>query len=376
MSAPLKARLRAIVEALPSAKLLVLGDMVVDEYVFGQPVRVSREAPIPVLEFRSRRILPGGGANPATNACALGATVAVAGVIGGDAAGADLVHLLDTAGIQTDGLVIDPVRTTYKKTRIVAGDSQLFYQQVARIDHVDYGAVAGDVNDRFWRVLDVALPACDAVLISDYEWGVINPMILERCLPRARELGKLIAVDAHAALSRFRGITIATPNQPEAAEAVGYPIDGPGALERAGRALLAETGAEAVLITRGSDGIGLFARDSPTELLPAMPFGAVRDPTGAGDTVATVFALARVVGASYPEAALLANLAAGIVVSRLGVATCAPAELLAAIERWCSPTTGPATGETVPERHTLSHEGQGSSDTILTSAVPDAGRGE
>lgn len=333
-----KDRLLHTVDRLSMVRLLVLGDIVADEYIFGQPTRLSREAPIPVLEYRGRQIRPGGGTNPAMNARALGATVHVAGIIGNDEMGETLRSQLADVGIDPSGLVTVDGRRTYTKTRIVAGDTQVFHQQVARIDRVDYQPVGADVNDKLWAFLSDCLKDVDALLIADYEAGVINATILERCLPCARKLGTMICVDAHAELFRFRGVTVATPNQPEASLSVGYPINDAASLERAGRALVDTMDAEAVLITRGSDGMALFERDMPTSTMPSAVFGQMRDPTGAGDTVAAVFAMARIAAASYLDAALLANLAAGVVVSRLGVATCSPDDLREAIVTW-QPTT-------------------------------------
>lgn len=332
--AGMAARLCQVVERMPSARLIVLGDVVADEYVFGQPVRLSREAPIPVLEFRGRRVLPGAGTNAAANARNLGAHVSVAGVVGDDEMGRELRSRLEDAGIDVGGIAVDPRRATCVKTRIVAGDTQVFHQQVARIDRVDYRTIEDGVNQELWELLDARLPNVDALLIADYEAGVINPALLDKLLPRARGLGTLIAVDAHAALFRFRGVSVATPNQPEASLSVGFPIDDDASLERAGRELLAQMDAEAVLITRGSEGMALFERGGETTRVPSLVFRDVRDPTGAGDTVAAVFALARAVGATFREAAHLASLAAGVVIGKLGVATCSPDELYRAIELW------------------------------------------
>lgn len=330
----LAVRLRELVERLPGARMIVLGDVVADEYIFGEPVRLSREAPIPVLEFRGRQVRPGGGTNAAANARSLGARVSVVGVVGDDDMGRELRRSLEADGIDVGGIAVDPRRATCVKTRIVAGDTQVFHQQVARIDRVDYSAMEDGVNEELWHSLDARLPDADSLLIADYEAGVINPALLRTLLPRARERGILIAVDAHDALFRFRGISVATPNQPEAALAAGFPIDGAESLERAGRDLLARMEAEAVLITRGSDGIALFERGGATTHIPSLLFRDVRDPTGAGDTVAAAFALARAVGASFIEAAYLASLAAGVVIGKLAVATCNPSELREAIDLW------------------------------------------
>ncbi|MBV8087669.1 MAG: bifunctional hydroxymethylpyrimidine kinase/phosphomethylpyrimidine kinase [Chloroflexi bacterium] len=328
-----KQRLLGLLEGFAGKRLLVLGDMVADEYWFGQPTgRISREAPIPILRERSRETRPGGATNPGYNARTLGAEVCLAGVIGEDASGRALTETLSGAGIDVSGLVVDRNRPTYTKIRVVAGSTQEMPQQVARIDRFDDGQLDSAVTR---KVLDRAcelIPRVDAVLLSDYENGVISPEIVETCLPAARSHGKLVCVDSHGDLFRFKGATVATPNQPEAEATLHRQFGSLADLEAGGRELVRGMEAQGVLITRGSEGMSVFEASGVVHHLPVSNMFEVRDVSGAGDTVAATFTLALLAGASMLEAAQLGNIAAGLVVRRVGAATTTREELAAAIQ--------------------------------------------
>ncbi len=332
-------RLLAIVDKFAGKRALVLGDMVADEYIFGAPFRISREAPVLVLRRQGYSVAPGGALNPAVNARTLGAEVYLAGVIGADDPGQRLRAQLGALGVHMEGLLTEPGRPTSTKTRVLAGDSQLVQQQIVRIDQIDTSELEAETKQGIITYLRETIPLVDVVMISDYENGVINPDVLRAALPQAERQGKIVVADSHGDLARFQGVTALTPNQPEAEATLGWEItDGPS-LNRAGERLLEMTGADAVLITRGSQGMSLFTRYGEPFHLPASNRTEVADPTGAGDTVAATFTLALAATASAPEsgdiryrdAAILANLAAGLVVQRLGCATNTPAELAAAV---------------------------------------------
>lgn len=332
-------RLLAIVDKFAGKRALVLGDMVADEYIFGAPFRISREAPVLVLRRQGYSVAPGGALNPAVNARTLGAEVYLAGVSGADDPGQRLRAQLGALGVHMEGLLTEPGRPTSTKTRVLAGDSQLIQQQIVRIDQIDTSELEAETKQGIIAYLRETIPLVDAVMISDYENGVINPDVLRAALPQARHEGKIVVADSHGDLARFQGVTALTPNQPEAEATLGWEItDGPS-LNRAGERLLEMTGADAVLITRGSQGMSLFTRHGEPFHLPASNRTEVADPTGAGDTVAATFTLALTATAGEPEsgdtryrdAAILANLAAGLVVQRLGCATNTPAELAAAV---------------------------------------------
>lgn len=327
-----KRRLLELLNGFAGKKLLVLGDMVADEYWFGQPTgRISREAPIPILREQARQTKPGGATNLAYNACTLGAEVHLAGVIGDDISGRDLTATLSLARIDTSGLVVDPNRPTYTKIRVVAGSTQEMPQQVARIDRFDDGnldpAVTRTVIEHACRLI----PAVDALLLSDYENGVISADIVDACLPAAIGHGKLVCVDSHGDLYRFKGATVATPNQPEAEATLHRALDSLEELERGGLELVRELQAKAVLITRGSEGMSVFETSGEIHHLPAN-LTEVRDVTGAGDTVAATFTLALLAGATMFEAAQLGNIAAGLVVRKIGAATTTRGEIVETIQ--------------------------------------------
>jgi rfaE bifunctional protein kinase chain/domain len=332
-------RLLALVERLARQRVLVLGDMVADEYIFGAPFRISREAPVLVLRRQGYRVAPGGALNPAVNARTLGAEVYLAGVIGADDQGQRLRGQLHALGVRMDGLLTEPGRPTSTKTRVLAGDSQLVQQQIVRIDQIDNSELEAETKQGIISYITEMIPLVDAVMISDYENGVISPDVLQAALPLARQQSKIVVADSHGDLARFQGVTALTPNQPEAEASLGWEITDSASLNRAGARLLEMTEAEAVLITRGSQGMSLFTRGCEPFHVPASNHTEVADPTGAGDTVAATFTLALTATAGdadasttrYRDAAILANLAAGLVVQRLGCATNTPEELAAAI---------------------------------------------
>ncbi len=324
-------RLIGIVRCFAGQRVLVVGDMVADEYILGTPLRVSREAPVLILGQSDQFTVPGGATNPGVNARTLGAEVLLAGVIGDDGPGARLCARLAAYGVEMSGLVAEPGRPTSCNTRVVAGDRQLRQQQIVRIDVISAAELSDRCAHLILAYLAETLPSVDALILSDYENGVISPAIIEAVLPRARELGKVVVVDSHGDLTRFQGATALTPNQPEAEATLGQRISDQASLERAGRELVDRTHAQGVLITRGSEGMSLFERGEAPLHLPASNHTEVFDPTGAGDTVAATFTLALTAGASMADAALLSNIAAGLVVRRLGCATNTPEELIAAV---------------------------------------------
>lgn len=324
-------RLLCLVRAFAGKRILVVGDLVADEYIIGAPLRVSREAPVLILGQREHYTVPGGATNPGVNARTLGAEVFICGVIGDDASGARLRQRLAGYHIALDGVFCESGRPTTTKSRIFAGDSQLVRQQIVRVDVIDDSDLSDICKEQMLAYLNATIPTVDALILSDYETGVISPEIIKTAIPLARDAGKIITVDAHGDLGRFQGVTALTPNQPEAETTLGMRIHDRASLETAGQELLGRTHAGGLLITRGSEGMSLFERDQPPLHLPVFYHGEVADPTGAGDTVAATFTLALTAGATQAEAATLANIAAGLVIQRLGNATNTPEELMAAV---------------------------------------------
>lgn len=326
-------RAAAIARGWQGKRVLVLGDVVADEQVVGRPHSIARDAPVLVLQHLETRLLPGGATNVAANCAALGAHVELCGVVGADETGRRLVEALSAAGLGCDGLVVDEARPTTTKTRIYAGGAQqTVQQQVLRLDRVDRRPVRGEVSRRLAAYLEAAIPHVDALMISDYENGVIHPGVIQASLPLALRHDRLVAVDSHGDLTRFRGATVFTPNQPEAEATLDRTLDTREALDAGGAQLLRALGARAVLITRGQEGMALYQAGANPVHLPAPAIPAL-DPNGAGDTVAAAFTLALAAGATGLEAAHLSNAAAAVVVARVGTATATVEDVLAELER-------------------------------------------
>jgi D-glycero-beta-D-manno-heptose-7-phosphate kinase len=325
-------RLAHLVTNFVGKRVLVIGDMVADEYLIGNPARISREAPVLILELNEERIVPGGATNVAVNASTLKAEVLLAGVVGHDLPGQRLRQAIDVLGMHQEGLISDPQRPTSTKTRIMAGSAQVVRQHIVRVDRVDTSEVGEPSRSQIIAYIRQVLPSVDAVMLSDYENGMISPMIIECCLPLARQLKKVIVVDSHEKLFRFQGVTALTPNQPEAERTTGITVTNKETLNEVGRLLLAGSNAQSILLTRGGEGMSLFVAGEeplhlPVFLLNHHPIEIV-DTNGAGDTVAATFTLALTAGASFAEAAELANAAAALVVRRLGCASNTPQELM------------------------------------------------
>ncbi|EFH87139.1 bifunctional heptose 7-phosphate kinase/heptose 1-phosphate adenyltransferase [Ktedonobacter racemifer] len=324
------ARLKAVIAAFQGKRALIIGDMVADEYLIGRPTRIAREAPVLILDLYEERTILGGAANVAVNANALGAEVFLAGVVGDDIVGKRLRQAIEELGMHQEGVVTDNTRPTSTKTRVMAGSSQVVRQHIVRVDRVNKSDICEPSKSQLCDYIREALPSMDAVVLSDYDLGMISPEIIEICVPLARELNKVIVVDSHGSLSRFQGVTALTPNQPEAESALGMMIETLEDLNQAGARLLEECNAQSVLITRGSEGMSLFEFGKEPLHIPIYPLphaSEIVDTNGAGDTVAATFTLGLATGASKAEAAYLANAAAALVVRRLGCASNTPEEL-------------------------------------------------
>ena len=312
---------------------MVFGDLIADEFVYGRVARVSREAPVLILEYDSTEMLPGGAGNAAHNAAALGGKVTVAGLAGKDDAGRRMVSSLPT-NVSRSGLVRPDDYQTPVKTRILAGGIHSAKQQVVRIDRrID------PVTDRHRaaveRALRAAMRTADALLVSDYGSGLVSPRFVASLARDIRRSGRRIPIliDSRYALTRYTRLTACTPNESEVEQVLGLQIDDhPRVLERAGRSLLQRTRMDAVLVTRGSRGMALFEPGKPTVHIPIFGSDQIADVTGAGDTVMATMTLALSAGASFEEAARLANYAGGLVVMKRGTATVSPGELRRAIE--------------------------------------------
>jgi rfaE bifunctional protein kinase chain/domain len=340
-------RLKRLVARLRGKQIGVLGDLMLDRYLWGTASRLSPEAAVPVVDFVEQSECLGGAGNVAANLAALGADVETFGVIGSDEPGNALRKCLRAANIADKGVLADPKRVTTVKTRIIAR-----HQQVVRVDHERREPLRPETQGRLLRVLFASLRRLDALVLSDYDKGLITDSFADRVLSACHRLHVPVFVKPKTSrLYAYRGARAIVCNTKEAGFFVTRALGDEKSLEEAGRALLAHFGCSAVLITRGEKGMSLFEESSPRHLnIPATSFevtyarvgqpgidrGAtgrqVFDVTGAGDTVLSVLALAAAAGATLPDAATLANTAAGVVVGKLGTASVSPEELTHALE--------------------------------------------
>ena len=332
MSPADRERLLAAIRAFRGRRVLVLADLVADEFVYGRTDRVSREAPVLILRHAGAEVRLGGGANAVHNVRTLGGQPLPVGILGRDDHGRALRALLRARRIDTRHVVSQPGYPTPVKTRILAGGTHSTKQQLVRIDRLMSLAGRPAAARRVIALLRRFRGPVDGVLVSDYGFGLFTPAVVRAAIAFARRRRVPVTVDSRYALTRFRGMTAVTPNEPEVEAALGLTIGHDrGRLEAAGHTLLRRLGARAVLITRGSDGMALFERGRPTLHIPIYGSDEVADVTGAGDTVIAAFTLALAAGASPADAARLANCAGGVVVMKRGTATVSAAELRAAV---------------------------------------------
>jgi rfaE bifunctional protein kinase chain/domain len=334
----MKETLSKIISRLGQGRVLVIGDLVIDEMIYGATHRLSREAPVLILRHQRADIILGGGANAAHNVSKLNAKrTTIVGVSGKDYYCSLLMDALRRDGIDITGLIQDEERPTSTKTRISGIANHSVTQQIVRIDRESNAPISARIENRMLDTLSQLAPDFDAMLLSDYGLGVFTPAVIAHCEALAKKHGLIMSVDSQQDLSAFQGATVLTPNQPEAEKNVGYNLDTPENVLRAGKDLLAKTNADSVLITRGESGMTLFeSKGNPGEpkatSIPVFNHSEVFDVTGAGDTVVGTLTLALTAGASLLEASILGNLAASIVVKRFGAATTNPQELQAALD--------------------------------------------
>jgi len=322
------ARLKKVISEFGNARVLVIGDLILDEFLWGDVSRISPEAPVPVVWVRKESFMPGGASNVANNLRSLGANVHSVGVIGDDERGVILKSELEASGINTDGILIDASRPTTLKTRVVAG-----HQQVVRIDKEKIEPLSGKLVSRMTEYVSGVIDDIDAIIIEDYGKGVITPGLLEKIVTLAKRKKKIISVDPKEEHFRFyKGISVITPNNHEAAKAVGFPIKDDSSLKRAGAELLAKIGCKIALITLGENGMAVFEKNKPMVHIPTVA-QEVFDVSGAGDTVIASYTLSLASGGDSIEAAYISNFAAGIVVGKIGIAVVTPEELTDRIKR-------------------------------------------
>ncbi len=319
-------RATGLVDSFRKASVLVVGDVIMDHFIWGKVERISPEAPVPVVEVTRETVLLGGSANVVNNITALGGRCYLTGIVGRDRDGTLLLKMLRERGVELGGIVVDSRRPTTIKTRIIAHS-----QQVVRFDREKKSPISQRKIARILDYVEKTLKKVDVVVVSDYSKGLVTEELMEGLKELARQRQKPIVVDPKVEhFHYYHGVELVTPNNLEASRASGVEIRDEETLHQAGRILLDSLGSKAVLITRGEQGMSLFEKDRDTHI-PTVA-REVYDVSGAGDTVVGVMALALSAGADYREAAVLANMAAGIVVGKVGTAVVHPEELLDVIK--------------------------------------------
>lgn len=326
-----KKRLLEIVNAFQGKHVAVIGDMVADEFIYATSSRVSREAPVLIFKYDSRELVLGGAANAVNNVNSLGGRPIPVGVIGNDLIGKELAHVMKSKGIRTSGLIVENGRCTVTKTRVLAGVKHTTKQQVMRIDKEDENGIGKAVEKMVVKTLSSVLQNADAVIISDYGYGLFTPEV-RTCISRKTGNEKVVTVDSRYGMLGFKGVTAVTPNESEVEDALRIKLNDGKDLVKAGGELIKKLNSKGALITRGKDGMAVFEKGKKSVFIPVFGSDEAVDVTGAGDTVISAFTLALSAGAGFYEAARIANYAGGIVVMKSGTATVSKEELVLAIE--------------------------------------------
>lgn len=321
-------RLKSIVEKFSGKKILIIGDLILDEFIWGSVNRISPEAPVPVVWVENESFMPGGAANVANNVTTLGGKVYIAGIIGNDERGAILKSELEQKGVDVNGVFVDESRPTTLKTRVIA-----HRQQVVRIDKEKVEGIKSEMTSKMVSYIKSIMGDIDGLIIEDYGKGVVSPALLKPIISCARKKKKIISVDPKEAhFSYYKGVTVITPNNHEAANAVRFAIKDDESLKKAGEILLKKLNADIGLITLGEKGMAVFEHGKPFKKIPTVA-QEVFDVSGAGDTVISCYTLSLVSGADAVQAAYISNCAAGIVVGKVGISVVNQEELINRIKK-------------------------------------------
>ncbi len=313
-----------------SLRVAVLGDFIADEFIYGETSRISREAPVIVLDFQDSSLIPGGGGNAAMNAASLSSKVHAVGVVGDDSEGQELKNKMSSHNINVDKIILDNNTITPTKKRILAGGRNTTRQQVIRVDHEKIRILSKEMESQLIQSIEnLCKEGLDAVIVSDYGLGVVTENIRNYVEEISNQI--IVTVDSRWSCKDFKGVTAITPNEEEVEEAIGfYPND--KNIDKAGNKLLNITNSKAVLITRGKKGMSVFQNENPRIDVPIFGSDQVADVTGAGDTVISAFTLSLASGANIKESAEIASIAAGLVVMKMGTAVVGIDELNHALE--------------------------------------------
>ncbi|MEW6088990.1 MAG: D-glycero-beta-D-manno-heptose-7-phosphate kinase [bacterium] len=320
-------RLKEILNSFRGKKVLIFGDIMVDRYIWGTVSRISPEAPVPIVNITRESYTLGGATNVLNNIYALGGEVYLAGVIGNDDMGKTVFSEIKKMNIGVEGIIMDNDRPTTLKTRIIAHN-----QQVVRLDREKKDKVKDNIKNKIIKYLDNIIKKADIIVISDYAKGVVTPELIKYIINLAKNYGRNILVDPQVDhFHSYHGVTCLTPNHHEAGFAAGIPIVDEKTLDLAAKKLIKELNCKGILITQGEDGMSYFGNNGDYFHIPAMA-REVFDVTGAGDTVISAFSLALASGASMYESAYIGNLAAGIVIGKVGTAVTTIKEILHEVE--------------------------------------------
>ena len=329
-----KEKLITSIKKLSNAKVLVVGDLALDEMIYGDAERISREAPVLILQHTKTKHILGGASNAAHNVSTLNnGKVGVVGVAGDDYHSGFLFDTFKQANINCDGIVIDKNRKTIVKTRISGSITTSITQQIVRIDRQSKGPISTENEDKIIKKIENLLPDYDAVILSNYHIGTVTPRIIKFTTELANKLDKVIVVDAQRDLGSYKNVTSMTPNLPDTEKSVGFEISNEEDLKRAGDMLLSQTNAKSVLITCGADGMFVTEPNKKYQKIPVFNKSEVFDVTGAGDTVTAVYSLALASGIDPVYSAVIGNVAASIVVRQFGCATTTIDELLNTVKK-------------------------------------------
>ena len=327
-----KNKLADLVKNLGNAKILVVGDLALDEMVYGETERISREAPVLILQHTHTKFILGGASNAAHNVADVnGGKVRVIGVIGDDYQANDLKQAFCEANIDCSSLITDKTRKTITKTRISGSCSHSITQQIVRIDRQTNAPISKETEKKLIDEIEKLVPQYDAVILSDYHIGTLSDNVISAVISTAKKFNKKVVVDAQRDLNRYYGVTSMTPNLPDTQKHVGFYLKNKEDFMKAGNILLEQSGAEAVLITCGADGMVVVDNNGKYTHIPVFNKAEVFDVTGAGDTVTALYTLALAAGAEPVYAAIIGNIAAGIVVKQYGCATTSIDEIIKSI---------------------------------------------
>lgn len=328
-----KEQLISYIKKLEEPKVLVVGDLAIDEMIYGDAERISREAPVLILRHSNTKLILGAASNAAHNVSALnGGKVSVIGVCGDDFQAGQLRETFEEANINCGRLVVDPSRKTTTKTRISGSITTSITQQIVRIDRQTDGFLSTDIEKEVLKQIEKAIPEHDAVILSNYHIGTLTPNVIQETIRLANQYNKIVVVDAQKDLDVYKNVTSMTPNLPDTQKSVGFKIENEEDLKRAGDKLLQDTNAKSILITCGADGMFVARAHENYTKIPVFNKSEVFDVTGAGDTVTAVYTLALATGADPAYAAIIGNIAASQVVKQFGCATTTIEELLNAVE--------------------------------------------